>query len=443
MDNIYTLSILFVSFSILLIFFIISNWTLSHTKNIKLKHLQESSKDTPSFKYIWYLVKNRERSIYSSYIFIIIISFGLGVCFFSIINLFNHYFSVTHFRECKLLLFPIISILFLSLIIFFIDFIKGITSFNAEKTLTVLSPVLYYFCKAISPIPQCIININNKILRAFGKVTSKRVTSSALSSKDIEDLVEESSQSGLIEKEEKELLKGVINFSETTVKEIMTPRHKIVAVKESDTIFEVSKVFSKENFSRIVVYEKELDNVKGMVLAKDVLTYITNNNNNLEALNKPINTLMRQVYFVRENKEIDSLLQELRKKGIHLAVVLDEHGGVQGIITIEDLLEEIVGDIMDEHDILEQGAVEPQVIKNNEGVIIVSGLLPIHDFNESYKPEIPETGEYETIAGFMIKMLSKMPQRGDEFAFNGYLFIVVEAKENRIKKIKIEPYKTE
>ena len=438
MDNIYTLSILFASFSILLVFFIISNWTLSHTKNIKLKHIEESSKSSPTFKYIWYLAKNRERSVYSSYIFIIIISFILGVCFYNILRIFSTYFHLTYFEKSKLLLFPFASILFLSFIIFFIDLIKGITSFNAEKTLTILSPVLYYFCKLISPIPQCIINVNNRILKALGKVTSKRVTSSALSSKDIEDLVEESSQNGLIEKEEKELLKGVINFSETTVREIMTPRHKIIAVEANNTIFEVSKIFAKETFSRLVVYEKELDNVKGMVLAKDVLTYTTDNNHNLEALQKPINTLMRQVYFVRENKEIDSLLQEFRKKGIHLAVVLDEHGGVEGIITIEDLLEEIVGDIMDEHDILEQNQNEPQVTRNKEGAIIISGILSVHDYNEKYKPEIPE-GEYETVAGFMIKMLSKMPQKGDEFAFNDYLFIVNSTVENRIDKIKITP----
>lgn len=445
MDNLLTLLIFFVSFSILLIFFTISNWTLSKTKNIKLKHLEENSKNSPNFKYIWYLAKNRERSLYTTYIYIIVTSFILGVCLYNILRFLINYLSnflsanFSIIFKSQIILFPIASLSFLFLTIFFIDLIKGISSFNAEKTLTVLSPVLYYFCKIISFIPQCIINTNNKILKAFGKVTSKRTTSSVLSSKDIEDLVEESSQNGLIEKEEKELLKGVINFSDTCVKEIMTPRHKIVAVETDDTILEVSKIFSNEGFSRLVVYEKDLDNVKGMVLAKDILTYTTNNNHNINALNNPIKTLMRQVYFVREDKEIDSLLQEFRKKGNHLAVVLDEHGGVEGVITIEDLLEEIVGDIMDEHDILEQNQKnETQVTKNKGGAIIIPGFLSIHDYNESYKPIIPE-GEYETVAGFMIKMLSKMPQKGDEFVYNDYIFIVNNVVEHRIDKIMITP----
>lgn len=436
MDNIYTLCVFFISFSILLVFFTISNWTLSRTKNIKLKHIEEDSKDSPAFKYIWYLIKNRERSLYTTYTYIIITSFILGVCLYNILKILNQFFINSYFPHGQLYLFPIVSLSFLCLIIFFIDLLKGISSFNAEKTLTVLSPVLYLFCKIIAPLPQCIININNGILKSLGKVTSKRLTGNIFSSKEIEDLLEESSQNGLIEKEEKELLKGVINFSETYVREIMTPRHKIVAVESQVSVLNTSKVFSKEGFSRLVIYEKELDNVKGMVLAKDVLSYITNHNHDTASLNKPINTLMRQVYFVRENKQVDSLLQEFRKKGIHLAVVLDEHGGVEGVITIEDLLEEIVGDIMDEHDVLEQSQIEPQVIKNKEGIIIVSGSLSIHEFNESYKPIIPE-GEYETIAGFIIKMLSKMPIQGDHFEFNNYLFVVDKIAEHRIEKIKI------
>ncbi|MGI6680461.1 MAG: hemolysin family protein [Bdellovibrionota bacterium] len=441
MDNIYTLSVFFIVFSILLIFFTISNWTLSRTKSTKLKNLEEELKKTSSLKFTKHLIKNRDKNIYSTYIYIIIISFCLGVCLYKILNLTSQYFLKDSlnplFLNFKLaLIFPITSIIFLSVMIFIIDLLKGISSFNAEKTLTIISPVLYIFCKLLAPIPVVIININNKILQSLGKATTKRSPTSMLSQKEIEALLEESTQNGLIEDEEKELIKGVINFSDTTVREIMIPRHKIAAVEIDDEILEVSKIFSSEGFSRLVVYAKELDDVKGMVLAKDVLTYTSNENHDIEALKKPIKTLMRQAYFVRENKQIDSLLQEFRKQGIHLAVVLDEHGGVEGIITIEDLLEEIVGDIMDEHDVLEQKQSEPDVIESKEGVIIVSGALSIHDFNEHHKPTLPE-GEYESIAGFMLKMFSKMPQNGENFEYNNHLFIAAKVDKYKIDKIKI------
>ncbi len=437
MDNIYSLCFLFISFSIFLVFFIISNWTLSQTKNIKLKHLEEGLTNSPIFRFIKYLAQFREQHIYATYFYIILTSFLLGSLLSKIILHFN--FQIKYFNEEYILIFIVLSLLFLALLIGVIDFLKGIFSFNAEKTLITLSPLIFLFCKSISFFPKSIIKISNKFLKNLGRGT-KRAIGNLFSTKELSDIFEESSKNGLIEDEEKELLKGVIDFSDTRVKEIMTPRHEIVYVQYDENLFDVAETFSKEGFSRLIVCDKELDNVKGIVLAKDALAQIIKCKDIAELKNRKIKDILRQAYFVRENKQVDELLQEFRQQGIHLAIVLDEHGGVEGLITIEDLIEEIVGDIIDEHDLLDKKDCD--FIKNSEGIIMVSGLLSIHDFNEDYMSILPE-GEYETIAGFMIKKLSKMPKRGDNFDYNGFHFVVESLVENRINKIKILPLKKE
>ncbi len=436
MDNIYSLSLFFISFSILLVFFIISNWTLSQTKNIKLKHLEEGLTNSPIFRFIKHLAKSREQHIYATYFYIILISFLLGSCLSKIIIHFD--FLTKYFQDESILVFIVISLLYLGLLIFTIDLLKGIFSFNAEKTLVALSPLIYLFCKINSFFPRIIIKINNKILNHLGRGT-KRAIGNLFSTKELGEIFEESNKNGLIEDEEKELLKGVINFSDTNVREIMTPRHEIAYVQYDDDIFEVAKIFAKEGFSRLLVCDKELDNVKGIVLAKDVLAYITKHNTD-ESKNKNLKDILRHAYLVRENKQVDELLQEFRQKGIHLAVVLDEHGGVEGLVTIEDLIEEIVGDIIDEHDLLDK-TKDDELVKKNAETITVSGLLSVHDFNEDYAPPIIPDGEYETIAGFMIKFLSKVPQKGDNFDYDEYHFVIINIVENRIDKISISPVK--
>lgn len=431
--NIYSLSILFCSLSILLVLFVISNWALTQTKKIKLKNLSSYSSTSPIYKYIIYITKYRERNIYGTYIYIITLSFLLGSLLYWIIEYLEH--NATFLQpiiQYNFYCFLVVSILFLTIVILLIDFFKGLFEFNAEKSLALLSPFIYYFGKIISFIPVSIIAANNFILRFFGR-NEKRQLSTLFSQKEIKDLIEESSDNGLIEDEEKELIKGVLDFSNTLVKDIMTPRHQIAFVDINASINDVVKTFSEEAYSRLVVCDKDLDNVKGIVLVKDVLSFMFKNSKK-ECLNEKISTLIREVYFVQETKEVNELLSELRQQGIHLAIVLDEHGGVQGLVTIEDLLEEIVGDIMDEHDMLEKQ--EEEIIKNNNDEIIVSSLVSVHDFNDENNPKIPE-GEYETIGGFVIKSFSRMPKEGEGFDFDGYHFEVQSMLEHRIDKIKI------
>ena len=244
---------------------------------------------------------------------------------------------------------------------------------------------------------------------------------------------EDSINQEILNEEKKDMIQGVEDLSKTAVKEVMIPRIDVDFIS-SDTPQE--ELFSKivaSGHSRFPLYTESIDNVIGVLYVKDIIKCL--------AEKKPINLqeLARKAYFVPESKRIDSLLREFKRHHLHIAIAIDEYGGMSGIVTMEDIIEEIVGDIMDEHDILEQNQKnETQVTKNKGGAIIIPGFLSIHDYNESYKPIIPE-GEYETVAGFMIKMLSKMPQKGDEFVYNDYIFIVNSVVEHRIDKIMITP----
>jgi putative hemolysin len=240
-------------------------------------------------------------------------------------------------------------------------------------------------------------------------------------------LVEMEKSGGGIEEEEREMIRGVIGLVDTTAREIMVPRIDIAAVPADATIDDVLDVVVQKGYSRVPIYEEHIDNIVGIVYAKDVLRHMRNG-----AAPPSLREIARPPYFIPETKKVDELLHELRSRKIHIAVVVDEYGGTAGLVTTEDILEEIVGEIEDEYD-----TAPPQIERISEHEAIIDARLSIDDLNDLFHAGI-EDEDVDTIGGFVFNQLGKMPSPGDEVHVDGIVIHVLDVQGNRIRKVHVE-----
>lgn len=247
------------------------------------------------------------------------------------------------------------------------------------------------------------------------------------SDEELQTFVEEAEEEGIIEKEEGVLLKSVVEFGDTIVREIMTPRVSMVCAKRGASIETLRALVNKEKHSRIPVYKERIDNIDGIVNAKDLLEYS-------EDIHKTdlIEPLIREVYFVPESMKVSELLKEFQKRKQKLAVVVDEHGGVSGLVTMEDLMEEIVGEIQDEYD-----KDEHQLIEQGPLDYIVLGDAEVKDLEEIFDVEL-EGDEYITMGGFITHHLGRLPEQGEVVEFKGLSMEILEVGPKRIRKLRIK-----
>jgi len=246
------------------------------------------------------------------------------------------------------------------------------------------------------------------------------------SDEEIQAFIEEAQEEGIIETEERGLLKSVVEFGDTVVREIMTPRVDMTAVKKDSTIESLRKLVIKEKHSRVLVYKDMVDNVEGIVIAKDLLEYADD-----KLKNSSIEPLIRPVYYVPESMKVAELLKELQKRKQKLAVVVDEHGGVSGLVTIEDLVEEIVGEIQDEYD-----REEVQITKRGPSDYIVSGDAEVEEIEELFDLEFTE-GNYVTIGGLITHHFRRLPDIGEKLQIQGLSLEILEVDQKTIKKLRI------
>lgn len=239
------------------------------------------------------------------------------------------------------------------------------------------------------------------------------------------ELVKSESEAGVIEQEERQMIQGVLDFFDTTVREVMQPRIDMVAIEKGATIDELIALFKDEGHSRIPVYDERVDNILGVVYAKDLLTGIAENG--IESI--ALQDIMRKAYFVHESKKIPELLAEFRTDKVHLAVVVDEYGGTAGIVALEDLLEEIVGDIRDEYD-----DEERDYFWVSDTAVIMDAGLDIGDVNEIIHSDIPDE-DFDTLGGFVYQSLGVIPKGGEQFESDGIRFTVKKIDGNRISKV--------
>ncbi len=246
------------------------------------------------------------------------------------------------------------------------------------------------------------------------------------SEEEIDALIEEAEEEGIIEKEEGELLKSVVEFGDTVVREIMTPRVSMICIQKNVTIQELRDLVIKEKHSRIPVYKESVDHIEGIIIAKDLLEY----SNDIQKQDT-IEPLIRPVFFVPESMKVAELLKELQERKQKIAIIIDEHGGVSGLVTMEDLMEEIVGEIQDEYD-----KDKSQFIEQGPFDYIVLGDAEVEELEDLFDMELA-SDDYITVGGLITHHLGRFPLKGEKLNIKGLELVILEAGQKNITKLRI------
>jgi putative hemolysin len=262
------------------------------------------------------------------------------------------------------------------------------------------------------------------VLSPFG---TKPFTERAyITEEEVKMLIKEGGKHGVFEPTEEKILHSVFEFTDMSAKEVMVPDTQMVAIQIDKSPTEILSLIVEEQFSRYPVFGKELNDIRGILYTRDFLTSLAKTGQ------VDIRKIMRPPFFIPETMKISLLLREMQKKRIHMALVVDEYGGISGLVTLEDLLEEIVGEIRDEYDI------ESPVIQLSDGTMLIDASINLRDLKEDYQIILPESPEYETLGGFLMTTLQKIPQTGDGVEIEGKKITIVEMVGQRISKVKLE-----
>lgn len=291
--------------------------------------------------------------------------------------------------------------------------------------LAVAKPIRILFT-IVSPAVRMLAFMTNVIAKLLGG--SNDFDNSQITEEEIRLMINVGEEKGIFQQTETNMINSIFEFDNTAAKEVMTPRTHIIAVNIDATVDEILEIVIEENFSRIPVYENSIDNVIGLLYVKDLFALIRKSTE----WEISLKDLIRPAYFVPEYKKIDELFKEMQKSKTHIAIVIDEYGGTAGLITIEDLLEEIVGNIFDEYDdvVLEYEQID-------DDTYLVDGLLGINEINDIMHLDLPEE-EFDTISGMILSLSGKMPEVGEEVEFEDVSFRIEEVDDKRISKIKIQ-----
>lgn len=250
-----------------------------------------------------------------------------------------------------------------------------------------------------------------------------------LSEEELKTLVDVGEEHGTLEKDEKEMIHSIFEFGETTAKEIMIPRTDMICIDSTFTITKLMELVKSKLLSRIPVYRDRIDNIVGILYVKDLLPLLSKRPRDKINLEK----LARPAYFVPEQKKIDDLLREFQKERIHMALVVDEYGGISGLVTLEDVIEEIVGEIHDEYD-----KEQPLFTRVDDNTFLVDGRMSLEEINTVLQLDLPTEEGVETISGFILNLLGSLPREKETVRFNGFEFVVERIIRNRILKVRIQ-----
>jgi len=301
---------------------------------------------------------------------------------------------------------------------------KSLALSNPEKLGLITAPIIDKFSKFATVFVRILTMSTNIILKPFGK---KAFTQREyISEEEVKLLLEEGREQGVFESEEKKLIHSVFEFTDTFVKEVMIPSPQMVTVGINKSVDEVKSIISEEKFSRYPVIGKDINDIRGFLYAKDFFNILSSTGK------VDIRKIIKPPIYTPETMKISILLREMQKKRVHIAIAIDEYGAVSGLVTLEDLIEEIVGEIRDEYD------TESPVIQLGDGSMIIDASISIRDLGEDYSIDIPESPEYETLGGFIVTFLQKIPQTGDTVEIEDKRLKIIEMVGQRIAKVKLE-----
>ncbi len=273
-----------------------------------------------------------------------------------------------------------------------------------------------------------IINKSGLTILRFLGMNSKMGHQAAYTGEEIRHLITVSHQSGNMEADEKNLMQNVFDFADLAAKEILIPRTQVAGIEESASYAEVVREFQTSGYSRLPVYRENFDNVSGIVHHKDVMKYV------FAPETFTLKDITHPPVFIPDSARLVEVLQKMQREHIHLAIVVDEHGGVEGILTLEDLLEEIVGEIQDEHD----ESVAEKIRPRGDGSFGLDGGLTVREANRKFDLNLPESEDYTTLAGFLIAREGRLLSEGDMVNYNGTCFIVERVNQRRITRVRMQ-----
>ncbi|MFH0867849.1 MAG: hemolysin family protein [Candidatus Woesearchaeota archaeon] len=300
---------------------------------------------------------------------------------------------------------------------------KSIATQNNEVVSQLVAAPIWYLSIILAPI----LNILNKFLNKFIKLLGIKAQEKAITEEEIISMIKTAEEEGSIKEIEKKMINRIFEFDDINVNEITTPRADMVMIESKSTVSNAMKIVLRKKYSRIPIYEKHKDNIVGIVYIKDLLNYVEGKNKDMS-----ISKIMKNPYFVPETKKISSLLRQFQKKKENMAMVVDEHGSITGLVTMEDVLEEIVGEIMDETD-----KIAPNIKKIGKNAWIANGKTDIDEINEKLNLKLKGDG-YDTLSGFILKHTGTIPKEGDEIVYNNFKFKIEEVDNHRISNVIVE-----
>jgi len=298
---------------------------------------------------------------------------------------------------------------------------KTFAIMHTDRVALRVAPLVVTLRRLVGPVASFLVKFANVVMPGKGLPQGPYITEAEL-----RQLAEVASEEEQIEEGEVELIHSIFEFGDTIVREVMVPRPDIVAIETDKTLRDVQALVLQHGYSRIPVYEDDLDNVAGIIYAKDVLKALHQGKHD-----SPLREVCREAHYVPESKKVADLLREMQREKFHIALVTDEYGSVSGLVTLEDLIEELVGEIEDEYD-----RAEPEIADLGNGVYRVDGKVGIDEVNELLDVELPDE-EWDTVAGLMLGLTGAIPKEGEEVAFRNLVFTAERVDGRRIAKVLI------
>jgi len=298
---------------------------------------------------------------------------------------------------------------------------------NPEDVFWALLPVFEVFYRFFSLFVTPVTRLLNRMRKPEPEQTIAEEEAEE-AKEEIQAFIDVGEEAGIIEESEGELIQSIIEFSDTRVDKVMRPRPQIVAIDASATVADARKLMIESKHSRIPVYREQIDNIEGIVYVRDLLMFCE-----AEKMSMPVTKCMRPAYFVPESKSVRELLEDMQKAKVQIAIVIDEYGGVAGLVTIEDIIEEILGEIEDE----DEGTPADEIIQSEDGSYLIGGSAEIRKVELIFDKEV-EADDFTTVAGLIINELGHVPAVGEKLNFKGLQFEVVDADGKRVNRVRLK-----
>jgi putative hemolysin len=302
---------------------------------------------------------------------------------------------------------------------------RAIAARHPTKVLYVLTWPIHVVALLFAPIVGALVGLTRVFAKPFGASPEADVL---VTQEELKALVETGEEQGVLEKEERKMIYSIFELGDTEVREVMVPRPDVVGLDVSVPVREALDTVVRSSHSRIPVFKSSLDDIVGILYAKDLFRLVARGR-----FDQPLKEILRPVFFVPETKKVDDLLREMREQKVHLAIVVDEYGGTAGLVTIEDLIEQIVGEIRDEFEVEEERVV---LVSENEAVM--DARVPFGDVNDSYELGVEPTDDYGTLGGFISHELGRVPRAGDSVRRGNVVLTVESVQGSRASKVRVK-----